>query len=261
MNMFNTTTPENSYIFGFFQSDGHLQKNTRNRGKLTLEISDRDKDILPKIQSILPVKSIITTRTRDTNFKLNYTSHTLSIYDWQFRTCVNKLGLPYGKKSNKICPPADFIERDYYRGLIDGDGSLGITGKGLPFIALVTDSESIANSYLAMANKTTNKQYACNRNTRDNIYNIAIFREEAQEMTRYLYYKDCLCLSRKEKKASDVLSWVRPASLRKRDACKKWTSYQDEFILNNTIEKSIKKLDRSKKSIQTRLWRLSNHNF
>jgi hypothetical protein len=37
------------------------------------------------------------------------------------------IGIPYGKKSETVNPPSNpFSEKDYIRGLIDGDGSIGM---------------------------------------------------------------------------------------------------------------------------------------
>lgn len=46
MNFINLTIPEHSYLLGFLQADGHLQRSTGQKGKLTIELSRRDKDIL-----------------------------------------------------------------------------------------------------------------------------------------------------------------------------------------------------------------------
>ena len=46
-------------------------------------------------------------------------------------------------------------------------------------------------------------------------------------------------------------------NLKHRLEIKKWDKEQDEFISNNSIEDSIIKLNRTEKSIKTRLWRLN----
>ena len=40
---------------------------------------------------------------------------------------------------------------------------------------------------------------------------------------------------------------------------KRWEKHEDKIILNNTIEESMKKLCRTKKSIKMRLWRLEEN--
>ncbi|MFF9857546.1 hypothetical protein [Streptomyces tendae] len=62
------TVPEYAYMFGFLQADGHLSQQSRQRGRLTVEISARDIDLLRTFQELTPYNSSITERTRSTNF-------------------------------------------------------------------------------------------------------------------------------------------------------------------------------------------------
>jgi hypothetical protein len=70
---FNLVQPEMSYMFGFMQTDGHLSKNTRNRGRLAIELQVSDRSLLERLQALVSVNSSIKERTRDTNFKKNST--------------------------------------------------------------------------------------------------------------------------------------------------------------------------------------------
>ena len=56
-----------SYIFGLLITDGSMYLTTRNRGKVTLEVSEKDFDIVEKLFNEIP-GSKIHTRTRNTNF-------------------------------------------------------------------------------------------------------------------------------------------------------------------------------------------------
>jgi len=38
---------------------------------------------------------------------------------------------------------------------------------------------------------------------------------------------------------------------------KQWDNYEDEFILSHSIEESMQKLERTRKSITIRKWRLN----
>jgi hypothetical protein len=46
---FNEKTPFNSYLIGLLQTDGNVYETTRNRGRITLELSEKDCDIIEKI--------------------------------------------------------------------------------------------------------------------------------------------------------------------------------------------------------------------
>jgi hypothetical protein len=135
----NLENPHYAYMFGFIQTDGHLYKTTRDRGRVSIEVSKQDEDILWAFKNLIPFNSSITERVRITNFSNNYKSVIWRVYDKKFRDDLKLWGLPSGCKSELIKPPTcNFSKIIYFRGLIDGDGSLGLTSKGFPFLSLVT---------------------------------------------------------------------------------------------------------------------------
>jgi hypothetical protein len=250
--------PNYAYMFGFIQSDGHLYKNTRDRGCMSIEVNKQDEDILWAFKSLIPFNSSITERVRNTNFSSNSASVIWRVYDKQFRDYLELWGLPSGRKSNFIkLPNCNFSKVDYFRGLIDGDGSLGITSKGFPFLSLITASSYIAVEYLKLIHQIAGKNKTLNRNTRDKVYNIVVYKEDAQLLASQLYYDDCLALPRKFLKSVEVLSWSRPEQMKRRKNRKPWTLEEDLFITTHSVEHSMEVLDRSRSSIALRLWRLN----
>lgn len=260
MGMMDLTKPEHAYFFGLLQSDGTFYETTRNRGRISLELQRSDSAILAKLSEMLPVSSTIMHRDRDTNFKKNYHSDVLCIFDWDFRKEMKSLGLPVGKKHEIVRPPeVPFSEADYYRGLIDGDGSLGTTCLGRPFLSFVTSSEEISRSYLDYIKKITGRVKIISRNERDGIFNIALFFEDAQVFARTLYYHGCISIERKYRLAQEIQSWVRPDGVI-RMIKRTWLPEEDEVILKNTPEKAAIILGRTIQSVQMRLWRLRHEN-
>lgn len=258
--MLDLKNPNHAYMFGFIQADGHMSKGTRNRGKVSIEIKEEDGHILEEFKKIIPYHSHIKKRKRDTNFKDEYRSICLTIHKKEFRDKLLTLGLPYGCKSNLIdIPKCDFSELDYYRGLIDGDGSLGITSAGWPFLSFVTKSEPLALNYLSFINKLTGMSKTTTRNKRDSVFNIVIFSENAQTVISYLYYTNCLCLLRKYLKALEILNWKRPNGKSRVINKRKWNKYEDEYILKHNVQESSLELNRTLISVKNRLWRLNNN--
>jgi hypothetical protein len=249
--------PEYSYLLGFLHADGHLQESGKNKGKATLEVSVRDKDICKKFKNLVPFYSSITYRTRDTNFKTNYTSATWAVCDVEFRKLLKSWGLSAGKKSNSIVQPVDVSEVDYYRGLIDGDGSLGFTAKGFPFVSLVVSSDFIKETYLKFLELITGKNKTSSPNIRDGVYNIAVYKEDAQKLVQVLYYDRCIALNRKARLAKKISKWKRPKGMRQ-VTHNRWTKAQDKIVLSNTIRNAAKLLNRSLSSVSCRRHRL-NH--
>jgi hypothetical protein len=252
------TVPEYAYMFGFLQADGHLSQQSRQRGRLTVEINARDVELLREFQRLTPYNTSITERTRSTNFAEAHHSATWTLCSLEARTLLNDLGLPYGRKSKTITPPrGKFSRRDYLRGVIDADGSVGYTKQGWPFIALTTASTAIGSYLCFYAGKITGAERTLKRNARDGIYNILYTKENAQELAADLYYKDCLSLQRKKNAAESLGAWVRPANMRVAPDRRRWMAREDRVLLQlNDDAAAAKELGRTQKSCYVRLWRL-----
>lgn len=245
-----------SYIFGLFQTDGHLSEQSRNRGKFSIELDTKDKDVINKLNEIITENSYISYRERVTNFGPSKTAK-LSVYDWEFRKMLKSYGFPVGKKSDEIKPPVvEYCELDYIRGLIDGDGSIGMTSSGFPIFGFTTKSEILKDYILDFIYRYTGKEKNINRNKRDGCYNICLYKEDAIKITSLLYYDDALSIDRKYNNAKLIAGWKRPDNMKKINGRKKWMQEEDEYILSHTIDESAEKLNRSKKSVSIRVCRL-----
>jgi hypothetical protein len=249
--------PELSYLVGFLQSDGHHQANTRNRGKITVELQVGDRPLLEAFQRLISVYTSLTERTRDTNYKQNYTSCTLSVYDWEIRQELERLGVIVGRKSESVqLPNFDYSPSDYFRGLVDGDGSLGMTEECLPFLSLTTASDAIAFGFVEYVKSVTGRMKKANRNRRDAIYNLMVSKEGAQAVAHSLYSGSTLRLERKFAAYEELMKWVRPVGMAKREPGQWWTTDQDEYLRNHSLEESMAYLGRSLASVQMRRYRL-----
>lgn len=235
---FNLFEPNFSYMFGFMQADGHLTSESRGRGKMRIEISEKDKHILEYFKEIIPVKSTLTTRNRDTNFKKNTTSFTLIIYDKKFRDTLIFYGVPSGKKSNIIHPSKyNYSKYDYWRGIIDADGSLGLTVANIPFLSLVTASEELSKSFCDFLYEELEFRPNISRNSRDGVYNITITNEKCQKITKKLYYTNSICLNRKRILADKIKIWKRPENIKIRlEQRVNWSKEEKKILLENSID-------------------------
>jgi hypothetical protein len=249
---------DRSYLIGLFQGDGHLYQATRNRGKFIYEVAIRDRDIIYKIEKILSpyVNVSIYEKIRDTNFKDKFHSIGFNIYYKDFRTEISEY-IPYGKRPEYINIPQWISKRDYIRGLIDADGSLGFSKYGFCFLSFFTVSENIKNFIINDMRENIGVIKKINRNKRDLAYNILLYREDAQDYARILYEDANLYIERKYNKYLDILKWIRDPNV-KRGYKRSWTKRENEIIsMNNiSIEEKMFLLNRTKSSITTRLWRL-----
>ncbi|MGC9541694.1 LAGLIDADG family homing endonuclease [Streptomyces sp. UG1] len=252
------TVPEYAYMFGFLQADGHLQKGVGQKGRLSVEISARDIELLRMFQKLTPYYSSITERTRSTNFAKIHTSVVWSLFSLEARTRLNELGLPYGRKSQTIAPPrVEVSTGDYLRGLVDADGSVGFTSKGIPFVSLTTASTAIACHLRDYARDVAGAERIIKRNARDGIYNLFYTMDAAQRLAGNLYYPGCLSLARKRTTADSIADWVRPADMRATYTRRRWTEAEDRVLLElNSPTAASEELGRTVQSCNLRLWRL-----
>jgi len=258
--MINLKQPFYAYFFGLVQADGHLSRSKQNlnKSKLSIELNIRDKKLLDNIQRMLELKSHISIRTRKTNFSNSSTTAIFTLCNMQFNREIQDLGLPCGKKADIIKPPnGKFSKIDYFRGLLDGDGSLGTTAQGFPFISFVTSSEFMAAAYLQFLQKLTGKCKKLKRNKRDNVYNIVVYKEDAVQLATVLYYPHCFAMSRKYKKARFIQRWKRPKDMHRALNRKCWSQEENQYIRQHTILQSSKKLQRTPQSISMQIWRLN----
>jgi hypothetical protein len=250
--------PDHAYFFGFLQTDGHHSEGSRQRGRISVEVSAVDVAVLHAFRTLVsPLYSRVTYRDRVTNFGPN-SSATWTVCDLEFRRELLALGLPTGRKSDTVAPPAvPFSDRDYLRGLIDGDGSVGFTGAGRPFVSFVTRSAALAGFFCEQVESITGAHRTPRRNTRDSIYGLMVASDPAAQLAAWLYPPECLALERKRAAAIRVASWVRPAAMRARPVSKRpWTSDEDDVVRRMTIREAAKQLGRSERSVNMRRWRL-----
>jgi len=254
------TDPDMAYLMGFLQTDGHMSQGAGNKGRLSIELAERDAHILLVFQSMFSTYTSIHNRERDTNFKEKYRSSVLTLCDLETRTLLNSLGLPYGKKSKVVSPPSvPFSEVDYYRGIIDGDGSLGLTESGHPFLSLTTSSKELTVCYLTFLFGLTGKRKTSKPTTRDRVYNPCVLKEDAQIVVSALYYEGCTCLDRKRQMAEVVLRWSRPTDMRKRNFdVKRWTPKEDTVVRGHSVPDAARILGRTEKSVRIRAFRLKH---
>ncbi|MBC2877298.1 MULTISPECIES: hypothetical protein [Streptomyces] len=252
--------PRYAYMLGFLQADGHLHAGPGRKGRLSVEVSHRDIDILQAFQALCPYPSTIRERTRTTNFAENHRTAIWTLCTEEARTCINEAGLPYGKKSHTIRPPrASFSRRDYLRGIIDADGAIGFTSDKLPFVSLVTASTAVATYLCRYTKLQLGLHKLTSRNSRDQVYNIMYMREAGAAVAAHLYYPGCLALQRKRSAAAEVAAWERPSHMCPPRQRRTWAPWEDQVLLTTpTLDEAAEQLGRSKKSCQVRRWRLRN---
>lgn len=256
---FDLSRPEHAYLMAFLQTDGTHSAGPGRKGTISVEISSRDAAVLAELRRITPFPSTIHTRTRSTNFAKVHESSVWRLCALEARQELLRLGLPVGRKSATVGPPeVPFSRVDYLRGLIDGDGCVGFTARGYPFVGFVTASTSLAEYFCLELRALTGAHRTARRNSRDRVFNLMVTMEPAQMLAATLYYPGCVAVPRKVLAAAEVAQWRRPATMRAAAKRRAWTAAEDREVMARSIAEAAQLLGRSAKSVGIRRWRLRN---
>lgn len=249
--------PNISYITGFLQTDGSHSGDPERKGRITIELAVRDEAHLKSVATALPWRTSLSRRTRQTNFAAGgYTSAILNLHAQDARRFFAAVGVTPGRKSATVGPPdAPYVASDYVRGLIDGDGSIGFTAKGYPFVSMVTASERLAKYFCDVIAEVCLVRRTARRNTRDNVYNIMVTSTAAQALAAWCYYDGALALPRKAIAASEIAAWTAP-TYRFGVSKRRWTPDQDAIVRSHSSVDAAQILDRTQQSVDMRRWRL-----
>lgn len=197
-----------SYLYGLFLSDGYFLSQKNKITGMGIELSARDKDLINKLVELFP-EGTVSFRHRDTNYKKDYESCVFSCYRKDFADVFIQMGIPIKNKSEEAHSPiVAYSEVSFWRGVIDGNGSLGNRATGKAFLSLTTKSEKLKNEFCNFLHKITKKVYSPNRDQRDNIYNIGCSGKSAQLVIKVLYediQESDIYLNRKYEKMKEAL--------------------------------------------------------
>lgn len=253
------------YMIGMLQGDGHHSEASRNRGRVSLELSSKDNDIIQKLKSALSEwNPKVSGRNRNISMggkEYASASTILSIHGMEFRKLI-KPYVPVGSKSKIVSPPqfdSEEMKAHYVRGYFDANGSIGMTRSkpSIPFISFTINSDSLKEFVVKSIFDVVGAEKRINRNKRDDIYNICLYREDAILYARYLYNGSTLYMDRKRFLFDEIQKWSRTIPKRK-GRQKSWLPHEDELIMSDMpIDQMTSDLNRSVGSIKTRMWRLS----
>lgn len=211
----NLTLEQISYIYGLLLTDGsiHQKKDLNNSYQTSLEVQYKDKDIIDKLNNLFPNSSSYE-RIRDTNFKKDCHSISFKYYQKDLPLLLFNMGFPIKDKTNIAQPPiVDYDESAFWRGVIDGDGSLGIRkqsrnrGKEI-YLSLTTKSDILKDAFCNYMTKITAKKYNPKRNQRDNIYNITCSQGSAKRVLDDIYKNANIYLNRKYNKYLEINQFI-----------------------------------------------------
>lgn len=214
-------SPNMAYILGFILADGCIIKGsyTGYSDSLKFGVQLSDKDILEKIKKELMSKHKISVVKNAVHF---------CVASQELVNDLKKLGISYRKSLNECVPyvPLEYI-RDFIRGIIDGDGGIGIDKKGYPTIGVCGGRQTlvfIRNHFLEkfqLYSKISRRTYS--KECKNFLYEIKYKSNTALKILSYIYNNErSLYLNRKYELARKCLK----LKIRERKNINRW--YTDE---------------------------------
>ena len=244
-----------SYLYGLLITDGYLVNN-KGYEYLSIELQELDREFLERLSKYFQCH--LYSRTRNTNFKEDFSSIRLTISDNKIIEKILQMGFPKENKTLNAAPPiTEYSEKDFWRGVIDGDGSLGIRKRGV-YLNLTTKSEFLKNAFVSLVKNITGLEMNVHRNIRDNIYNLTVTSHNAQKLIKWIY-EDSISdfyLPRKYEKYLEI----KDLNIKSRVAPKKWTAEEIEYLNTHSNEECTQYLNRTLGAIQQKRYLLRKEN-
>lgn len=179
-----------AYWLGFIFADGSIRKN-----QLSLEIQEKDKDLLEQFKKDLNLNSKISIRTRKNTtvccvrMTSEHLCNTLATYGIVPNKTQKTRHLPQVQK--------EFVPH-FLRGLIDGDGWITIDKLGYYHIGFVSNFQSTCEDFKKYCNLVTDNLCGAKITNKNNTPCFQIQSKEAtKRLATALYQGNTICLSRK----------------------------------------------------------------
>ncbi len=185
------------YFVGLMMSDGNIHGNHGIYNVFSIGIHERDKDILHNLKARFGSEHKIRLRN-DGIVRWRVTSQRIVDTLQEYGVAPNKTFTAKAKNGMQL-------NRHFWRGMIDGDGSLGIYN-GLPRIHLCGASIHLIQQWQSYVKKLLPKNQVSILEPEDHFYTFDIGgRKQAKILARHLYGDCCVALNRKLQLAKRIM--------------------------------------------------------
>lgn len=267
------------YLLGLYITDGNIYLNKKYNNSISVELKSIDLELLEKIKDLVcPTRKI--TLSHNKCYRLRF--HNQIIGEW----LINNECIPNKTKVVKFPNiPAQFLP-DFVRGLIDGDGSIGIYGKHKAMIRfdsaslqLITGLQNCLlkwNLKCSISETPWIKTIIDGRKTQSTtqMYRIALTGLKAYKLLKILYKNDPLSMLRKKKIAIKIISLMEGSNFSEQDLLSmdripssnmKWNSDEDlmQTILfhNGNLKNASKELNVSAWALSCKLRKIGQYDY
>ncbi len=200
---------EKAYILGLIMTDGYIIKNYVGFG---IQLTETDGYILEKIRNVIggrsPIMKINCDKKRETlrgarDMARLHVHNSIIAYD------LKAIGVTVNKTKTlryNNCVPLEY-ESSFFRGLIDGDGTIGFSKNGYPWFCLASASEMFLRDLTSIG--SFKWSVGSSKTTTGRIYTLRVLggRQATYDMYKWLYEnKGDLYLRRKYEKVQSSIN-------------------------------------------------------
>lgn len=201
-------TPDALYWIGFLYADGHIEK---DRPRITLTISSEDENHLIKFKNFfgenLSIRDVTSKKTNTSlrgriTFDSKY--YRVAFSSLRIYERLKELGFNHNK-TYYIIPDKNLKNsRDFWRGVIDGDGSFSFSDdyKSISLSGTKNTCEEFLNFVNSLEKLTESKVYKDNR---AEVYKATIHSLKVPKILNILYKDSTTYLDRKYKKYLELI--------------------------------------------------------
>ncbi len=194
-----------AYIIGVITTDGNLSSDLRH-----LIITSKDYEMVINCRKYLGINNKISRTARGGSKEKKY--YMLQFGDKNFFEFLLELGLTprKSKTMSELKIPKKYFA-DFFRGCIDGDGSMSIsTHPESQYLQYKLRLCSASNDFLNWILKSCKKSFSVvggsiSKMDKSSVYTLTFGKSDSIKILKMIYSRNVICLSRKKEVASKIL--------------------------------------------------------
>lgn len=184
-----------AYTYGLLLSDGCLYK-----GGVSISLQERDLPTLTRIAEMMGISSRPTAKQKHRTGR--YKKSSFGCISFRHPTLVAnliELGMEERKSTREVAPECFAFDRHFWRGMMDGDGSLFMCKLKGPVLTLC-GSETICTQFLDYCKTIVDGIKVNVKRHKGELFSVKLTKNKCLPVARALYQDQQLCLERKYKK-------------------------------------------------------------
>lgn len=186
--VFEKITPESSYWIGFLLADGCIEEKRNGGDRISLKLKSEDKSHLEKFRKFLETDKPIFEKKGSRG----HIRSIIRINSQKMTDDLRRFGIV--PRKSLIADPKKINNRDFWRGMVDGDGHLSFNQRGYACLSLA-GSKKVCEKFQEFVKSFSKTRASIHQ--QDRIYNFPVGGQYARKVAEELYKNAKVYLDRK----------------------------------------------------------------